>query len=88
MMASHYAPTKPLRLNATEAQEGEWLIGFGEIEGSSTLSASGHLVEAAANLFAALHEADASSADSIAVAPVPEVGLGNAIADRLRRAAT
>lgn len=87
MMASHYAPTKPLRLDATEPRDGEWLIGFGPVEGSSTLSASGDLVEAAAKLFAALHEADASGSGSIAVAPVPHEGLGSAIRDRLLRAA-
>jgi L-threonylcarbamoyladenylate synthase len=86
-LASHYCPDKPLRLNATEAQPGEYLIGFGPMACDANLSASGDLVEAAANLFAALHDADASMARSIAVAPVPHAGLGLAINDRLARAA-
>jgi L-threonylcarbamoyladenylate synthase len=86
-MASHYAPDRPLRLNAGTARPGEWLIGFGAIAGDDTLSAPGDLVEAAANLFAALHRADASGRTGIAVAPVPQVGLGVAINDRLARAA-
>ncbi|URD61717.1 L-threonylcarbamoyladenylate synthase [Sphingomonas sp. KRR8] len=87
MMASHYAPTKPVRLNATQRRDGEWLIGFGAITGDDTLSASGDLTEAAARLFACLHRADAQPVDAIAVAPVPDEGLGTAINDRLRRAA-
>ncbi|MCW3797564.1 L-threonylcarbamoyladenylate synthase [Sphingomonas sp. BN140010] len=87
MLASHYAPTKPVRLNATERQAGEWLIGFGPIAGDDTLSAAGSLEEAAANLFAALHHADAQPVDAIAVASVPDHELGRAINDRLRRAA-
>lgn len=86
-LASHYAPSKPLRLNATERRPDEWLIGFGPIAGNDTLSASGDLVEAAARLFDALHRADAGGADAIAVAPVPAQGLGRAINDRLARAA-
>jgi L-threonylcarbamoyladenylate synthase len=86
-LASHYAPSKPLRLNAMDARPDEFLIGFGEISGDVSLSASGDLVEAAARLFELLHEADASPKPRIAVAPVPEHGLGLAIKDRLRRAA-
>jgi L-threonylcarbamoyladenylate synthase len=86
-MASHYAPSKPLRLNATEARQGEYLIGFGNVAGDSSLSPSGNLVEAAAHLFERLHAADASVKREIAVAPIPENGLGLAINDRLRRAA-
>jgi L-threonylcarbamoyladenylate synthase len=86
-MASHYAPAKPLRLNAVRAEEGEWLIGFGVVEGNATLSASGDLNEAAANLFDLLHQADANEATRIAVAPIPNEGLGLAINDRLTRAA-
>ncbi|KQN36714.1 translation factor Sua5 [Sphingomonas sp. Leaf407] len=86
-LASHYAPGKPLRLNATGWRAGEWRIGFGVVTGDATLSASGDLTEAAAALFDALHRADRSDARSIAVAPVPEDGLGAAINDRLRRAA-
>jgi len=86
-LASHYAPSKPLRLNATEARENEWLIGFGPVPGNETLSASGNLTEAAANLFDALHRADAAPAPAIAVAPIPHTGIGIAINDRLTRAA-
>ena len=85
-LATHYAPAKPLRLNATDAEPGEYLIGFGEIGGDSNLSSSGDLVEAAAKLFDLLHQADASAKPRIAVAPVPDGGLGAAINDRLRRA--
>jgi L-threonylcarbamoyladenylate synthase len=87
-LASHYAPAKPLRLNAEAAERDEWLIGFGAIAGDASLSRSGDLVEAAANLFTLLHEADRSGPPRIAVAPVPEAGIGVAINDRLRRAAT
>jgi len=83
----HYAPSRPLRLNATEAAADEWLIGFGPIAGDDTLSASGDLVEAAARLFDALHVADASPRPRIAVVPIPDAGVGIAINDRLRRAA-
>ena len=86
-LASHYAPSKPVRLNATEAATGEWLIGFGAVAGDDSLSTGGDPVEAAANLFHALHRADASDRAAIAVAPIPEAGLGAAINDRLRRAA-
>jgi L-threonylcarbamoyladenylate synthase len=86
-MQSHYAPSKPLRLNATNADPDEFLIGFAGVAGDESLSASGDLVAAAARLFDLLHEADASPKTSIAVAPVPDEGLGRAINDRLRRAA-
>jgi L-threonylcarbamoyladenylate synthase len=86
-LQSHYAPIKPLRLDAVEARRGEWLIGFGSVAGDATLSASGDLIEAAASLFERLHEADAAAESRIAVAPVPDSGLGAAINDRLRRAA-
>ncbi|WP_294287711.1 L-threonylcarbamoyladenylate synthase [uncultured Sphingomonas sp.] len=86
-LALHYSPTKPVRLNATSAQTDEWLIGFGTITGDDTLSASGNLAEAAAHLFDSLHRADASDRGRIAVAPIPADGLGDAINDRLRRAA-
>ncbi|WP_314373222.1 L-threonylcarbamoyladenylate synthase [Sphingomonas paucimobilis] len=87
-LASHYAPRKPLRLNVTEAAADEWLIGFGAVEGQDTLSAIGDPVEAAARLFDALHRADASDPPRLAVAPIPVDGIGEAINDRLRRAAT
>jgi L-threonylcarbamoyladenylate synthase len=86
-LASHYAPSKPLRLNATDAKEDEWLIGFGDVSGDATLSPTGDLVEAAAQLFARLHEAEASAKPRIAVAPLSVIGIGAAIADRLARAA-
>ena len=86
-LASHYAPSKPLRLNATDAADGEYLIGFGGISGDETLSPTADPVEAAANLFDALHRADASNRARIAVAPIPADGIGTAINDRLRRAA-
>jgi L-threonylcarbamoyladenylate synthase len=86
-LASHYAPSKPLRLNASNAERDEYLIGLGRASGDSNLSPSGDLVEAAARLFDLLHHADASDKPRIAVAPVPDTGLGAAINDRLRRAA-
>src|SRR5205823_7193696 len=86
-LARHYAPTKLLRLNATRAEAEEYLIGFGPVAGDSSLSASGDLVEAAAQLFDLLQRADASAKPRIAVAPVPDEGLGQAINDRLTRAA-
>jgi L-threonylcarbamoyladenylate synthase len=86
-LASHYAPSKPLRVAAKRAADDEYLIGFGEVDGDSSLSRSGDLVEAAARLFELLHQADDSPQPRIAVAPVPESGLGLAINDRLRRAA-
>jgi L-threonylcarbamoyladenylate synthase len=86
-LAQHYAPSKPVRLNATEARDGEWLIGFGPVAGDVSLSPKGDLAEAAARLFDLLHQADAGNAPRIAFAPVPDEGLGAAINDRLRRAA-
>ena len=85
-LASHYAPSKPLRLEATQARGDEYLIGFGAVEGDANLSRSGDLVEAASRLFDLLHEADASPGARISVAPVPREGLGAAINDRLHRA--
>jgi L-threonylcarbamoyladenylate synthase len=87
MMASHYAPRQPVRLEARTADASEFHIGFGDVAGDLNLSATGSLDEAAAGLFAALHLAEASGRAAIAVAPVPEEGLGAAINDRLRRAA-
>ena len=86
-LASHYAPSKPMRLNANSARRGEWLIGFGEVSGDDNLSVSGDLAQAAAQLFASLHIADASNCEAISVAPIPTTGLGEAINDRLERAA-
>lgn len=86
-LASHYAPSKPVRLDADDAAPDEFLIGFGSVSGQTTLSAAGDLGEGAARLYRCLHEADASPLARIAVAPVPEGGIGTAINDRLRRAA-
>jgi L-threonylcarbamoyladenylate synthase len=86
-LAQHYAPAKPVRLDATEARDGEWLIGFGAISGHVSLSPTGDTIEAAARLFDLLHQADVNSAPRIAIAPIPPEGLGIAINDRLRRAA-
>jgi L-threonylcarbamoyladenylate synthase len=86
-LASHYAPGKPVRLDALVAEADEFLIGFGAVKGDVTLSARGDLTEAASRLYAALHEAARAPQPRIAVAPVPEEGVGRAINDRLRRAA-
>ncbi len=85
-MRSHYAPGAALRLDADTARPGEVLLGFGEMESDLNLSRAGDMVEAAANLFGHLRALDTEGA-SIAVAPIPETGLGRAINDRLRRAA-
>jgi L-threonylcarbamoyladenylate synthase len=86
-LESHYAPNAQVRLNATSAREGEVMLGFGKVDGAMNLSPSGDLKEAAANLFAMLHALDATGAAAIAVAPIPDIGLGAAINDRLNRAA-
>jgi L-threonylcarbamoyladenylate synthase len=86
-LASHYAPRKPLRLDAIEAAADEYLIGFGPVEGDMTLSSSGDAVEAAARLFDLLHQADAAPEPRIAIAPIPGDGIAAAIRDRLKRAA-
>lgn len=88
-LASHYAPGVPVRLDATQAHPGEALLGFGGTAGAVLdLSPGGDLIEAAAHLFAYLHDLDDSGQyNGIAVAPIPDQGLGMAINDRLRRAA-
>ncbi len=91
-LLSHYAPTTPLRLDATSVASDEALLAFGPstpdgAKVSLNLSVRGDLVEAAANLFAMLHELDASDTKAIGVVPIPQAGLGAAINDRLRRAA-
>jgi L-threonylcarbamoyladenylate synthase len=91
-LASHYAPKALMRLNADTWQPDEAVLAFGAVAGrparaAINLSPSGDLVEAAANLFAALRALDASGAKMIAVTPVPSEGLGEAINDRLERAA-
>jgi L-threonylcarbamoyladenylate synthase len=87
-MESHYAPRAALRLSAKRPGEGEAYLGFGlYAHGPYNLSPRGDLTEAAANLFRMLHEIDASGVTAIAVAPIPATGLGEAINDRLKRAA-
>ena len=95
MLASHYAPRTPLRLDAVRVEPGEALLSFGpKLPGNAenaaqilNLSARGDLIEAAANLFSHLRALDAAGARAIAVMPVPHEGLGEAINDRLARAA-
>jgi L-threonylcarbamoyladenylate synthase len=77
-----------LNANLQEHRQGELRLGFGGQGGDLNLSPGGSLTEAAANLFAMLHQLDAAGPAAIAVAPIPETGLGEAINDRLRRAAT
>src|SRR5205823_6271545 len=89
-LASHYAPHAPVRLDAAKPRHGEVFLAFGptvERGRMLNLSPSGDLVEAAANLFRMLHELDAMEPKAIAVAPIPHTGLGDAINDRLKRAA-
>ena len=92
MLASHYAPRAAMRLDAQDLQEGEAGLDFGGRFTRASgrvldLSPGGDLAEAAANLFSMLRTLDAGGAQRIAVAPVPEADLGEAINDRLRRAA-
>ena len=86
-LASHYSPGKLVRLSAATPEQGEFMIGFGKVSGDCSLSPCGDLAEAAARLYACLHEAARSECPRVAVAPVPETGMGAAINDRLRRAA-
>ena len=85
-LKSHYAPSASLRLDVEEPALDEFLIGFGDVWGDLNLSPSGDLEEASRNLFWMLREADKSS-HAIAIAPIPDLGLGEAINDRLSRAA-
>ncbi len=86
-LESHYSPQAQLRLNATKIEPGEALLGFGAVaEAWLNLSPRGDLTEAAANLFSMLRDMD-DQVNAIAVSPIPETGLGEAINDRLRRAA-
>jgi L-threonylcarbamoyladenylate synthase len=95
MLSSHYAPRTPVRLDARSVEPGEALLAFGptlakgaeRATRSLNLSERGDLIEAAANLFAHLRALDAAGATRIAVMPVPHAGLGEAITDRLQRAA-
>ncbi|WP_420859728.1 L-threonylcarbamoyladenylate synthase [Marivivens marinus] len=87
LLTSHYAPRGAIRLNATVPEQREVMLGFGPVAGDLSLSESGDLTEAAAHLFDCLHRLDAMGAERIAVAPIPDHGLGRAINDRLKRAA-
>jgi L-threonylcarbamoyladenylate synthase len=94
-LASHYAPRTPLRLNASSVSASEALLAFGEplplgsdrALDALNLSSGADMIEAAANLFSYLRALDALGASAIAVMPIPQTGLGEAINDRLRRAA-
>ena len=90
-LESHYAPNRPVRLNATDVGNDEALLAFGPtpLEGArmtANLSERGDLTEAAANLFAMMHDLDRPEVSGIAIMPIPNVGLGEAILDRLKRA--
>ncbi|MGA7974224.1 MAG: Sua5 family C-terminal domain-containing protein, partial [Pseudolabrys sp.] len=92
MLASHYAPQARVRLNAVAPRDGEALLAFGPApawpaDKTQNLSPRSDLVEAAANLFSHLRALDACGAETIAVMPIPVEGLGEAINDRLQRAA-
>ncbi|MBW8308390.1 MAG: threonylcarbamoyl-AMP synthase [Candidatus Paracaedibacteraceae bacterium] len=88
MMVRHYAPSVPMRLNVATPENGELFLGFGHMESEYNLSLSGNLEEAAANLFRLMRLMDQPGIKGIAVAPIPQHGLGLAINDRLTRAAT
>ncbi|HRD26773.1 MAG TPA: Sua5 family C-terminal domain-containing protein, partial [Caulobacter sp.] len=86
-LALHYAPDAPVRINVEAARPGEAFLAFGPGDSPFNLSPTRNLVEAAANLFAMLRAADRTKPTAIAVAPIPAEGLGEAINDRLKRAA-
>ncbi|RJY09585.1 L-threonylcarbamoyladenylate synthase [Aurantiacibacter aquimixticola] len=86
-LATHYSPGKPLRLDVLDPASDEYMIGFGDVAGETSLSPGGDLAQAAARLYECLHIAAASARPRIAVAPIPSGGIGQAIDDRLRRAA-
>ena len=91
-LKSHYAPNAKVRLNATNVEKDECFLAFGEVSHGAdvdtlNLSTSGDLQEAAANLFSMLRELDKMNFSTIAVSPIPDIGLGIAINDRLKRAA-
>ena len=87
MLESHYAPALTVRLNAEKARASEAFLGFGAMDCTLNLSPTGDLEEAAAHLFAMMRALDRAPFTALAVAPIPEHGLGAAINDRLRRAA-
>lgn len=84
-LLKHYAPKSPIRINAAKAGQGEVFVGFGDVECDFNLSKESDLIEAAANLFSMLHQADSLN-KKIAVAKIPDEGVGAAINDRLRKA--
>lgn len=88
MLKSHYAPSIPLRINADKPRAGEAFLGFGKTDFNPTLnlSSKGDLIEAAANLFYMIRQLDNGKYKGIAVAPIPNEGIGGAINDRLKRA--
>lgn len=86
-LSSHYAPSKPLRLDVVVPENDEWFIGFGDIGGDDSLSDTADLEQAAQRLYECLHRADRSDKARISVAPVPRSGIGIAVSDRLKRAA-
>lgn len=90
MLSRHYSPETPVYLNQTKSRNGGVFLGFGDHNAGATetLSADGNLTEAAANLFAFLRQLDKQNSKSISIAPIPNDGLGLAINDRLRRAAS
>ena len=91
-LASHYAPDTPMRLDVKTRNKGELMLGFGPNEADLCLSKNGNLTEAAVNLFSHMRSIDILAkkvgACCIAVAPIPNIGLGMAINDRLKRAAS
>lgn len=87
MLKRHYAPQRPLKMNVHKKEQGMAILGFGDCHDANlNLSASGNLNEAAANLFNYLHQLDCEPFTSIGVSPIPDIGIGAAINDRLRRA--
>ncbi len=86
-LLSHYAPKKPLRLNVEMPETDEFYIAMGDVKCDYNLSSKGDLTQAAAYLFEALHIAEAASASKIAISAIPNIGIGVAINDRLKRAA-
>lgn len=89
MLSQHYAPATPLRMNAANILSGEAFLGFGPsiVDATLSLSLTGDIQEAAANLFAMIRQLDNQNYSAIAVSEIPNIGLGRAINDRLRRAA-
>ena len=85
MLSKHYSPAVPLRINAKKAEKNELLIGFGPNYNAPNLSFEGSLVEAASNLFSFLAKYQ-KKYSKIAIAPIPNKGIGRAINDRIKRA--